>query len=320
MPALKHGLMTAVLSHISALEYWRTSRGCGCVRAEVPHAKALTRRPSDFDHPLPATLHLLSRPLSVLASGPQSRRRNDTVVSRSWSFPLYKGSVIDTGEGFFVSSPELCFIQMAASMSLIELIQLGFEFCGRYDLADGSLHACQPLTSTALLENVIAKYKGATGINKAERAVKYVIDNSASPMETALAMLLSLPYQLGGYNFEKPSLNRRIDKGGDRRGSTLSDYFVCDLMWDDARVVLEYDSDMFHAGTDNQTRDSIRRAEIERMGYTVISVTRPQVASDMGIRNLAVLLAKQMGRRLRIPEPEFSSACHELRKALLRPT
>ena len=65
-------------------------------------------------------------------------------------------------------------------------------------------------------------------------------------------------------------------------------------------------------------RDSIRRSELMSMGYTVITVTNPQVATAMGVRNLADLLAGQMGRRFRMTEPEFSNAHAKLRKELLQ--
>mgnify|MGYP007055184147 FL=1 len=40
------------------------------------------------------------------------------------------------------------------------------------------------------------------GRKKAARALQYVMGDSASPRETALAMLLCLPYRLGGYGIE----------------------------------------------------------------------------------------------------------------------
>ncbi len=55
------------------------------------------------------------------------------------------------------------------------------------------------------------KMHGVNGRKNALTALKQVVDGSASPRETAVCMCLCLPYRLGGYGFEKPKLNHRID-------------------------------------------------------------------------------------------------------------
>lgn len=112
-----------------------------------------------------------------------------------------------------MSTPEFCFLQMAGCLSLVQLIQLGFELCGTYALVGGApaVRRAAPLTTKVKLAAFVEQSSGARGCKKAARAVRYVQDGAASPMETMLAMMLCLPYGLGGYGLEKPLINHRVD-------------------------------------------------------------------------------------------------------------
>ncbi|GAA6490174.1 hypothetical protein K270103H11_27410 [Gordonibacter urolithinfaciens] len=123
----------------------------------------------------------LARPLHVIVAGQEQRRPSSEFVCHVWSGPLPKGSVLDTQNGFCVCSPELCFLQMANSLSMVELIMLGFELCGTYDVSDGDVRECQPLTSVAKLSAFADKMHGVNGRKNALAALKQVVGGSASP-------------------------------------------------------------------------------------------------------------------------------------------
>lgn len=303
--------MTIILSHISALEYWRTSQRLPCSHAEIAYAKKLiTRTPQLRKASLLDELKV-ARPFHVLVSDEKFRKRNNLLVSHTWKNPLHKGSAMLVEEDIFVVSPELCFLQLAGTSPLIELIEVGFELCGRYN------NTGRPLITVASLKTFIVRHKGTHGANKAMRALSYIVDNSASHMETKLTMLLCLPFKLGGYNFREPVLNEHINKIK-RDGSTLGDYFVADLLWQEQRIILEYDSTEYHDNDRSHLSDSVRRTELIGLGYDVVSVVSSQVTTAMGTKNLASSLAKKMGRKLRIPKSEFLKANMELRKVLFK--
>ena len=94
-----------------------------------------------------------------------------------------------------MSAPEFCFLQMAGCLSLVQLIQLGFELCGTYALVGerpgGS--PCRPVDDEGQASCFCRAVIRARGCKKAARAVRYVQDGAASPMETMLAMMLCLP-------------------------------------------------------------------------------------------------------------------------------
>ena len=129
--------MSIVIAYDSALAYWRLvgSGFLGDTRArqkatrqaratleskEKPRLEGDNRRPGGC-----------ALPVHVLVSNGESRVRTKSIVSTVWS-TLPEKSIIDAGQGFLMSSPEFCFLQMASRMSLVELILLCFEFCGTY--------------------------------------------------------------------------------------------------------------------------------------------------------------------------------------------
>ena len=179
------------------------------------------------------------------------------------------------------------------------------------------------LTNLKVIKSFTALMKGVNGQKKALRASRYIADGSASPMETKLFMLLTLPYNLGGYGLPAPELNKRIDignvvkRGSERynKGSGKS-YYVCDLFWPKAKFAVEYDSDSYHTGADRIARDSKKRFDLETLGIKLITVTSRQIRNIDEFENIAKLIAKRLHKRLWYKEPKFLMAKRELRDLL----
>lgn len=225
------------------------------------------------------------------------------------------------GERVFVSSPEFCFLQMATVLSLEQLIVLGYELCGTYAcLGDATCYGVHPLSSPRKIGVFLGNATGSRGVVKARRALRYILANSASPMETALSMLLTLPHLLGGYGIEAPRLNHRIDLSASLKRTTSHSFFVCDLYWEQERLAIEYDSDLAHAGINKTVQDAMRRSLLTGMGISVLSVTNPQIKNDRAFDQLAHVVAKRVGKRLRYDEREFAARRRKLRSALLFPS
>lgn len=309
--------MKPVLSHTSALEYWRSTRVEPRSYHVVSRAKNLLTTPPRTKLLVEPGPWWLSRPLHVLVGNDCTRRLSSNIISHVWSKKLPKGSVLDTGNGFYVCSPELCFVQLACSLSLIQLIELGFELCGTYDVSSDDIRSCASLTSTEKLTSFVSAMESVRGKKKATRALRFVTDNSASPMETSLTMLLCLPYSLGGYGLPLPQLNYRIDTIKRVKASAQASYYVCDLFWQNSNLAAEYDSDDFHTGVSRISQDSIRRDALATMGIFVVTVTRWQI-NDGGAMNLvAHLIASKVGKRLVYKDPDFTRKSLDLRRALL---
>ena len=213
-------------------------------------------------------------------------------------------------------------MQMAELQGVIAQIALCYEFTGTYRLPsqygpDRKFSESLPLTDMTRLGAFIDQATNLKGRRCASRALPYVLEGSASPMETALGMLINLPFRLGGYNFEAPLLNyplNRLLQFKDRLGDKP---LRCDFLWPEYRLGMEYDSDAEHLGSAELARDSARRNALTAAGLRVITVTRPQIMDTARLRKVAEELAELMGRRLRIPKDGFAARHAELRQQVL---
>lgn len=230
-------------------------------------------------------------------------------------------SFIPISSSTYVSTPEACFLQMARGIPLVKLIVMGYELCGSYAVSphyrESPLIKRQPRTSIPKLKAYLGKVKGVRGSGRADKALRFMIEESASPMETALAMILCLPPSLGGFNLPKPKMNYPITTN--RETNYLGDKKVlrCDLCWPEKKFALEYDSDLFHAESRKINKDSKRRTLIEAEGYHVISVTKNQIYDKAALRNIVDVSSRYLGKRIRISTQNFDSKHDELRNLLL---
>ena len=159
------------------------------------------------------------------------------------------------------------------------------------------------------------------GRTDAMRSLRFLIDGSASPMETILTMLLTLPYKLGGYGFPKPQLNYRIEVSDKVTSTkikpTSRPAFYCDLYWPDKKVAVEYDSDEYHSGALRIEKDAIRRNALESVGVRMITVSRRQLTDAAKMREVSEALSRLLSKRLVYAEKEFTSLNAELMGQLL---
>lgn len=256
-------------------------------------------------------------PLQVLVGSPKSRTRTLSVVSYEWK-AIPNGSFIPISGKLLMSMPEFCFLQMASQTTLANLVLLGYELCGTYAMPKGSVSRRREgtLTTRDRLVAFLEESEGMRGVKRARRAASYVLDGSASPMESILAMMLCLPYGMGGYGLPLPVLNCRIDVPSSVRKLTDKSYYRCDLCWPDARLAVEYDSAFYHFDSERQSGDARRRSALAILGYTIVTVSKGQVIDGGAFNRLAKQLAKLLGKRLRYVDPEFTRRHLELRKEL----
>ena len=212
--------------------------------------------------------------------------------------------------------PEICFIQMASSLSFYHLIELGFELCGGYSIGDNEYRL--PVTTVSRLTTFVDEAKGMKGRRKAQRAVRYIRDGSASHMETKMAMILGLPCSFGGFGLGMPEMNREVSvRVRDRTTNPLAkSSYRCDLYWERGSVSVEYDSDLWHTGPSRIAADAKRRSDLNLLGVHVITVTNMQTKSRMALRAIAQLVARYCGHRIRPRSEDYWKRQTRLLKAL----
>ncbi len=241
-------------------------------------------------------------------------------------------------------------MQLAETLSIPKLISLGYEMCGRYPVeavklntvadngADiepsrpnnpaeavkatsthtgkgGSAQRCA-ITSAAKLSSFTHKAHGAHGSKNARRAAAYVIDGSASPMETAIVMELTLPYMLGGRAMPMPVLNHQVELSPEASILARRKHLVFDLFWPEHNLAVEYDSRMHHEGESARVADSRKRTAAAAMGIQVINITERQYLNMLEFEEIAKTIASKLGYRIRPNSPDYRQRVFKLRAEL----
>lgn len=311
--------MSCYIGHTSALEYWRTHERKGLESSQARPRHSQPKPPTSQELEAAQSMGIPASPLEILVARPEDRRPSSAIKPHIWSEQKPRRSFVKVSEGIYLSTPEACFLQLARDLPLVSLVKTGFELTGSYSSCatdNSTFTKLEPRTTLRKLEHYLGLCKGERRVSKAQKALGFIAENSASPMETALTMLLTLPSSMGGFALPSPQLNypvRIIEN--DYLG--LFRELRCDLCWPEFKFVLEYDSDSFHSGSDKINSDSKRRADLERAGYRVISVTKKQVFNMMLFEDLANITARHIDKRLRITRSDFRQRQWELRKELL---
>ena len=327
--------MELLISHRSALEYWRLF---GFTEVKPAHRQRKRMIPT---YALTA-LELqrmdtrgLTLPLEVMVGAPSAVRKLKGVKPHVACKPLPEGGIIDVGEGLFVASPELCFFQLANRLPLAKHLRLGLELCGSYSLPaneaaykdyeimEKGFKNRLALTSTEKLGSFLAHSSGILDQRQMKSILRYIGDGSASPMESRLLVLLTLPYRHGGFGLPMPELDavvepgKRASKRGTSRLSLGERDYRCDLYWRDLMLAVEYDSDKYHLLSEQKADDSKKKNYLLSKGVQVITVSKLQLRSVVEIERVAQQLAACHGRQLRYKEnPMWTERHYQLRRQL----
>ena len=186
----------------------------------------------------------------------------------------------------FVTSPEFTYLQVASKLDFIGTILAGSALCSNYFLnqnGHGGVSQRQngPLTNRAAIAKFLATQGRKRGIIPAKRALQHIVEKARSPREASLALLLCLPYNLGGFNLGTVELNRPIELEN-RYGEKITRIPDLTIQLKDKRrkqatVLLDYDPAVTHAGGQRVTRDLDRENEL----VTGVQCPHFSVSSEM---------------------------------------
>jgi hypothetical protein len=138
-------------------------------------------------------------------------------------------------------------------------------------------------------------------------------------MESLLFMQMTLPHCHGGYGLGGVVLNKEIrlkEKGTTQKTNKV----FADLYWDKAKLIVEYDSFEHHNNEDSWMKDAQRLTTLERNGYRVLSVNTAQLYNEKAFHEFAMVVARCLGKPLRIRTPRFEERRSMLRSLLPRRT
>ena len=292
-----HAPMTFFITHQSACEYWRgpyVRRGdrTGWLRA-LPSGSLAG---SSIDEVQLEHRGIHGRPIDVSVADAGQRCQQAAVRVHVLAGSIPAGAFEHLSGDYWVASPELMFCQMAGRLGFPETVKLGFELCARYRINEFTEEPDrrEPLTTSRALQDFSGRWKGRNGAKAARAAARYVLGGAESPMEVAVAMLLSLPRMYGGYGLPAPRLNPEITVVS-RADSRVRHTYRADLAWPEQRVIAEYDSTLHHSGKRDVIADAQRRNNLQDAGWRVIVLTAQQVRSGAAMDSAAKQLQRALG-------------------------
>lgn len=237
-------------------------------------------------------------PVTVL-SPPRERKYYNNKVVKAMKHPAHlpPNGFVRITDQIYMATPELCFLQAAGMLNFERLVLFGNDLCGKFihdETSEFKQRPRKPVTSAQSIQEFLEHAQGCYGHRAAVRAAKYIMDNSNSHRESMLAFFSRVPSSRGGYALPLPGLNERINLS--EEGIHIMHGHECfgDMVWSDAKIVVEYDSDISHLTSYQHRKDKQRTSAITVSGYRTMIITKADVASlsamDETFRTLRRLL------------------------------
>lgn len=239
-----------------------------------------------------------------------ARFRNNGRKVHSSECALPAGA-LKTLNGRTVASPELLFLELASKLSIHRLILLGMQMCSHPPGCPS-----MAITTKQRISTFLAKTPGYKGHRKAIRAVRYLLNGSASIMESLTYMILALPHALGGYGLNGAVFNYKIRLKREAQFRLGKRCCFTDLYYRQAKLAVEYESFAYHNSPSEQGRDVIRSAVLERQGVDVMHLTTIQLYDRDACEDFAYNLAARLGKRMQVRAMKFEMM-HTYLRALL---
>lgn len=310
--------MGLCLGYETALRYWLTKRGDealpdGADSGVFAHTTAGRKRV--LAERLPVTPEQ-GKPLHLVVPDRRLGHRMEGIVAHVWSTSLPAGSLCRLSGDNLIASPAFTFVQMAASKTLIQTVEIGCYLCSTFAITDMGREYVGERRQLVNLEELRRYVESlpprVRGARRARAALGYVVENLASPMEVFLGMEYGLPPELGGQGPLTLWANRPIALNERLQEFLGSTHLRGDLYLADYNLDLEYDSYEYHTGRYRLDHTQARRNALETMGIKTISATYGQVNTYKKFESFSWMLRERAG----IEHPETGNAERQAQAAL----
>lgn len=187
------------------------------------------------------------QPVQICVDSASRRLGSNAVKNTVYRDALPPGSFVPLNETISIACPELVFIEMGSALNIAAHLALGFELCGCY--------ACDPLnpaqgkatfnlpaaTSVEGIRRYLESCGPIPGKTQARRLLDYLADNAWSPMESAIATVISLPLEHHGYEMGRCMFNARVRASREYRAAFHRGSRVPDILIEGTRIGINYD-------------------------------------------------------------------------------
>lgn len=297
--------MIVVLNHIFALEFWRyfgieTSTyfaGRVAVPCNLTSLDRAAWRVRDITSSPSLEKLVRTMPIHVLVKGTAPTHACPRLVSHRFTGRLPDGAVRSLGDGIYVSSPEFCIVQLARDLDSIALVRLMHELCGTYARQRGAKRGFIPRPKLATVEGIrefAESCPRGTARRKVLMCLKWVVEDSASPLETAVGMLLSFPMHVGGFGLPRHRFNHEVKLSSPAAGIARRGLCRLDISWSDVLLDVEvHGSD--HESEGAVDRDALRSEGLAYDGYSQLVITKSIATDPFAIQQIARECARRIG-------------------------
>lgn len=315
-----------VLSHKTAWLYYQAS-GVDALGKDrnLPALTPTQRTPRSFAKSIRKTLTACGvdedrlDKLDILISFPEERTQSAAFRPHSYGAIIPAAELVSIAPGLLVVHPSLCFLQSASWMSEYEQLEFAYELCGNYlgpQLDQSGYTKSSSLDNVRHLREAAKNHPNMKGIKQTRRVLRMVKDNSRSPMETALAMMLAEDRTRGGLGFRSFDLNKRVDIPLKYKKCSANGYFEIDLLTQAQRFAIEYDG-QYHNEFLRRAHDAERLSVLRLMGYQTQTITAAQFSSQLGLNRSLNAICQTLGISVN-SSAGFQKAQNELRKFVIR--
>lgn len=315
-----------IIGYQTALDFWRAARVASSDLQE-PEAVGRTygRLPQDVGSRTRRAIELLgaAAPIDVVAPKRSERARNPLVTPHSCSAPMSSPNLFYIDDDVAVCRMPVVLVQLAYGASLVDLARIAYEMTGSYgfDAAGELVKDLRPLVDLGELRGYALSGRAmrVRGATRACRALELVAPNSNSPRETDVAISLMMPRSMGGFFMPGFAMNQPIKLSGQLAAIVGTDTLTPDFYWPDKKMIVEYESDEFHASAQAIGRDERRRRAFEREGYHVMRLMNDDLMANDRLNSFMTQLAEGMGLRRRPASEAMLGRRRELREMLFGP-
>ena len=151
-------------------------------------------------------------------------------------------------------------------------------------------------TSKDEIVELLDRHPGKPGATRARLALRHIYDHSASPMETASSIALSLPTSEGGVGIRGIELNKPLEIPQRLWHCTKARTLKIDTLvtYQRRELGIEYKGG-FHDEVERKGADAEREAVLAQMGYRIVTLTSAQFASQLAFHRAMNNIREALG-------------------------
>lgn len=240
---------------------------------------------------IPSTDHI-----EILVGSSNSRHAAQSHTAHLWTGVPPEGSLLVYEKDVYLPTPCFCLLLQARELGLIQLCQMLGFYMGTEQIttSSGERITLPPMVTRTELVDYLQTVKGMKGAAPLRKALEFTCEGAASPQETNLQLVLTLPPSYCGFGLKHPTMNGRVKLSP--AAMKLYDHEFCriDLYWSDYDFGLEYQGDEHGL---QLGLDYARFFALSIEGKEVLYVAKEQLSSATQMQYIARCVAERTGSK-----------------------